>query len=472
MNKAVLVLSGFLGYFFACGFCMGDMGKTITVTLEYAPAPVDNPLKGLVPYAGDRRDSFPHSMEFQYFPLSDFVKDYGVYEWRPLEDFLDAVSQRGNQAVFRVFLEYPGIPTSGGAIPDFLIRDGLVVHRYSDSRLLENSTMEMVTPDYEDGRLRRVLQEFIRALGARYDGDPRIGFITAGLLGYWGEWHTHPHREFFASKEVQKEIMDAYEASFKTTPILLRYPAGENHDHYAANAQRFFGYHDDSFAWTTINTGRKEDLWSFMTRLEEAGEAALEKWETRPIGGEIRPEAWGKVFDVNPGDDRIQDFLRCVETTHVTWLMDTGMFSGDNSAQNAERVERAKEMVRRMGYEFHVSSATITPRGRTTLQVTVQVENRGVAPFYYAWSPVFALLDKNGKIVREQRGTGRLSGLLPGEVPASWSAEITTRRLPKGTYIVALTVPNPIPNGKPIRFANKTQDQHAKGWLSLAEIVR
>jgi len=290
----------------------------ITVRLEYAPAPVDNPLKGLVPYAGDRRGRIPHSMEFQYFPLSDLVKDYGVYDWQPLENFLDAVSQRGHQAIFRVMLEYPGSPASFKLIPDFLLSDGLAVHRYPNSRLTEGAPMEMVTPNYEDERLRRVFKEFISALGARYDGDPRIGFITAGLLGYWGEWHTHPHIELFASKDVQKEIMDAYEASFKKTPILLRYPAGENQDRYAANAQRCFGYHDDSFAWTTINTGKKQDRWSFMTRLTEAGEGALEKWKTHPIGGEIRPEAWGKVFDIDPGGDRIQDFLQCVAATHVT----------------------------------------------------------------------------------------------------------------------------------------------------------
>jgi len=31
-------------------------------------------------------------------------------------------------------------------------------------------------------------------------------------------------------------------------------------------------------------------------------------------------------------------------------------------------------------------------------------------------------------------------------------------------------VPNRLPNGLPIRFANTTQDQHADGWLSLTLI--
>jgi hypothetical protein len=50
---------------------------------------------------------------------------------------------------------------------------------------------------------------FIAALGRRYDGDSRIGFITAGLLGGWGEWHgMAPRYELFAGKDLQAAITD------------------------------------------------------------------------------------------------------------------------------------------------------------------------------------------------------------------------------------------------------------------------
>lgn len=31
-------------------------------------------------------------------------------------------------------------------------------------------------------------------------------------------------------------------------------------------------------------------------------------------------------------------------------------------------------------------------------------------------------------------------------------------------------MPNPMPTGKPVRFANKTQDEHLAGWLTLGEV--
>ena len=32
-------------------------------------------------------------------------------------------------------------------------------------------------------------EKFIKALAARYDGDPRLGGLDLGSYGNWGEWH-------------------------------------------------------------------------------------------------------------------------------------------------------------------------------------------------------------------------------------------------------------------------------------------
>jgi Domain of unknown function (DUF4832) len=439
-------------------------GETVRRTLEYAPAPVDNPLKGLVPYVGDVRDRFPHSMEFSYLPLSALVTGYNQYDWKPLENLLDAVAARGHQTVFRVYLEYPG---KTNVIPAFLINDGLKIHKYVNTNTQPIPPEKIETPDYGNAKLRKVMKQFIAALGKKYDGDPRIGFITAGLLGKWGEWHDYPRDELFASKEVQAEVMDAYEAAFKTTQILVRYPAGEQQERRAPNTQRRLGYHDDSFAWSTLATSNKGESWFFMAAMKAAGPAAIDKWKTHPIGGEIRPEAWGKVFDLDSGNKKIQDFRMCVEATHVSWLMDSGMFV----KQNAELIKRAKEEVRRMGYEFHVSAVTITHVSNRTLEVKVAVENRGVAPYYYDWPVEFGLLGTDGSVVKIFKSTVKLTGLLPGVKPRVWDEKLALQGVKAGAYKLALRVPNPLPQGLAVRFANKTQDQHAFGWLTLMPIA-
>lgn len=441
-----------------------NSGAAERVELRYAPSPVENPLKGLVPYASATNVNFPHSMEFNYLAYSDLVKGYDEFDWSSLERLLNDISGRGHQAVIRIFLEYPG---KTNVIPQFLIEDGLVVHKYVNTNTAPLPPKEVETPDYENQGLRRSLKNFIAAFGEKYDGDVRLGFITAGLLGTWGEWHTYPRGELFASKLVQAEVMDAYAAAFKITPILLRYPAGEQTWGKASNAERPFGFHDDSFAWATLDTGRPEDSWFYIPALKQAGPLAEEKWREHPIGGEIRPEAWGKVFDKVPGDSNIQDFRKCVEQTHASWLMDTGMFQ---TKPSDERRRRAEAEVQHMGYEFHIPSIEFS-KTDAKLTVAVELENRGVAPFYYDWPLEYGLLS-DGREIKVFPASGSLTRLLPGDIARKWSDAIDLSSVPAGKYVLALRVVNPLSNGIPLRFANAAQDRDAPGWLSLVYFDR
>lgn len=428
------------------------------LTFQYQPSPPDNPLRGLVPYAGgDKRDLFPHSLEFNYLPLSDLMIGIDQFDWQPLEELLTDVASRGHQTVFRVWMVYPG---HEDGIPEFLVRDGVKVTEWLNTNTQPFPPKKVRTPDYDDPRMVRALRNFIAALGKKYDGDPRIGFITAGLLGTWGEWHEYPRDDLFANKQTQREIMDAFERAFSVTPILLRYPAGQDHWHYAENDQRRFGYHDDSFAWATLDTGREEDNWFFVPATNRAGPAAVDKWKQAPIGGEIRPELWGKIFDDPPSHDKAQSFSKCVQQTHASWLMDTGMF---NEKQPDARRRNAIAEVSRMGYEFHLSAARATRQG-DQIEVSVDVQNRGVAPFYYDWKLELALLDAGASPTRTWSTDWKLTGLLPGQ-QRRWTMKIPASEVSDDTPI-ALRVVNPLSGGLPLRFANARQRDN--GWIDVA----
>ena len=423
--------------------------------LEYRTAPVDNPLKGLVPYAAPQPNRFPHSLEFSYVRFSDLVIGPDRYDWQPLEKLLEEVSSRGNQTIFRVYLEYPD---KKSGIPKFLIEGGLNVHRWQNVDMAADGQKGSVeTPDYEDQTLRKTLQQFIAALGKKYDGDARIGFITAGLLGIWGEWHNYPKDDLWASKQTQVEVLESYESAFSKTPILLRYPAGKDHDAQAANDNRPFGYHDDSFAYATLETGKDQDAWFFENLMIQSG--VTQKWKTHPIGGEIRPEVWGCCFDDDPCTPKNQSFAQCRDQTHVTWLMDSGLF--ENQA-DANRLENATRAVRKMGYEFFVQSATID-RADKGSKLRLEISNTGIAPFYHSgWTIKIRALDAEG---RDEIETGlELTQILPGQVK-TLQCEVPSELGKK--FLIG--IPNPMLGGKPLRFANDTQDKDQPGWLTIGD---
>jgi hypothetical protein len=402
------------------------------VDLVYAPSPADNPMKGLVPYVdADGRDHFPCSLEFRYFAFSDLMTGPEQFDWSAIEKTLAKTSSRGNQLVLRVFLETPG---KKKGVPNFLVDQGLKITQWKSDDGMN------YTPDYENDLLGKAMRDFIAAFGKKYDGDPRIGYITCGILGMWGEWHDYPREELFASKKVQNEILEAYEVAFTKTAVLHRYPAGADNYQYARNDTRPMGYHDDSFAWATLDTGKEDDSWFYMSLLNAAGSEAMNKWEAHPIGGEIRPELWKAHFTDKPHKKQ-QDFTKCVQQTHVTWLMDSGLFG--HRKPSADRVSRAKSEVSKMGYELYVSKAEVADG-----LLTFTVENRGVAPFYQDWPIEFAYSAPTIK-TRPILTDWKLSEVMPGQ-RIKWQVSVP----PTDDLQVQLRVIHPMEGGKPLRFAN------------------
>ncbi len=466
--------------------------------LDYAPAPADNPLKGLMPFynaygSADTpiANDFPHSMEYFYVPLRDLMNGPDIFTFDTgLEPQLDSISGRGHQAVLRVYMDYPGRYTG---IPQFLLDGGLKVRHYTYFGNLPNAS---VCPDYDDPKLLNALESFIAALGKRYDGDPRIGFIEVGLIGFWGEWHTWPQDGFTREDSVlkaqpdpkeenwmpsdanQMRILKDYDAAFNTTRLLVRYPMGmPTKGADAAPGYRVpyqsvalnIGYHDDSYAYETL-FGKD---WYFMGKMEWRG--AADKWKTEPIGGELRPEIQLSVWS-NPIPKQAEDFSMAVDATHVSWLIAHSIFTSRSMTSTAAPYQQALAGARRMGYEFYISAVELPDVGGSEpLRVSIRLENRGVAPFYYDWPVELGVVDTSGQSVATWKTDWKITGLLPTAAGITPYTELSFTQsapgLAKGEYKLVMHVVNPLKNGKELKFANATQDQDLAGWLTLGEFA-
>ncbi|MDZ4829938.1 MAG: hypothetical protein SGJ09_07030 [Phycisphaerae bacterium] len=104
------------------------------------------------------------------------------------------------------------------------------------------------------------------------------------------------------------------------------------------------------------------------------------------------------------------------------------------------------------------------------LSVDLEIENRGVAPFYYGWKAEWGLLTA-GVVAKSFPGSGELLGLLPDDKPRIWSQTLEVRSVMAGKYTVAVRFPNSLSGGAPVRFANITQESSEPGWLLLGEVV-
>ncbi|MFS0788825.1 DUF4832 domain-containing protein [Shouchella sp. 1P09AA] len=464
-----------------------------TFQLHYSPAPIDNPLKGFLPFSESvswrtEPNEIPYSMEFFYIGLNDIMQHFDEFDWSKLETKLNDVASRGNQAIFRVYLDYPHRPSG---IPPFLLDLGLETKDYHyESNGGPNGTS--VAPNYDDENLQLALTQFIEALGNRYDGDPRIGFIQAGLIGFWGEWHTHPQdgwtpanswdgelveqkdgraTDWMPSLGNQEAIVQGFDQSFDQTKILVRYPTEFNQN---VNV----GYHDDSFAFQTLPPCLGGEVWHFVGRLQENQE--MDKWKTEPIGGEIRPEIQLKMWDNDPpqyidepiGGAQGEDYYKSLELTHASWLKIQEVFQ---TPLSGEAMKRAQEGSRDLGYEYYVSTAYVKETDGF-LKAAINIQNTGIAPFYYDWDIEIAAKGTNGT-VQSWSTDWDITSILPkdkdtrehNDVLMEWSS---TSTLSEGGYDILVRVVNPLlestSQAKSFHFANIEQEEN--GWLKIGEV--
>ena len=357
---------------------------TDTHLLEYAPEEtVDNPFRGfLTNYDwSEPANDLPHSLEFRYLPLSSVVLDENIYDYTVLEDALNTAKDRGNHLILRFYLDYP---TLDSGMPNHL------------SNVVSCTPYEDYgggcTPDYENPDLQSTLLSFIDDFGLNYDGDQRLAFIQIGLLGFWGEWHTYPHTDLFASDQVQQDIITAFDQSFSTTPIQLRYPSQDS-------SSRNIGFHDDSFAYATIGS----TAWFFQPRLE-AAQANL-SWQNSPIGGEVYPALQSLLFtEEYTIETHQQDLQLCLEETHASYLLNYFAFSGSGTGYTGAQKEQAEVFSQGMGYQYTITQIDIV---RSNLEdylldwsIDITLSNEGNAPSYY---PIALNLSWNNEIYELQQ---------------------------------------------------------------------
>jgi hypothetical protein len=135
-------------------------------------AGIGNPLKGLTTspvWTGPSTPvNLPTSLEFHYVGLNEVLIGDNVFDWSVLDKTLNDAASRYKHVIWRLYCHYPGRAL---AVPQYLLDRNI--------QIVDGS------PNYNDETLLLAFEQFIIALGSRYDGHKSLAFIQMGLLGYW-----------------------------------------------------------------------------------------------------------------------------------------------------------------------------------------------------------------------------------------------------------------------------------------------
>ena len=98
--------------------------------------------------------------------------------------------------------------------------------------------------------------------------------------------------------------------------------------------------------------------------------------------------------------------------------------------------------------------------------IELSVSNRGVAPFYYDWPVETVVLNGAQQPVATIENKIQLSKVLP-EKTVTWQISVSQKQGAADDLKIGVRVPNLMPNGRSLRFANKEQSLDGDQWLVI-----
>jgi hypothetical protein len=135
----------------------------------------------------DTIDDFPGlSVVYLRVPWSFLEPEENKYNWSLLDTPAMRWIDKGKQVALRITSSESWMRW---ATPKWVHDGGAKGHNFTVRKGLDKNG-PFWEPDYDDPVFLKKLENFVRVLAKRYDGNTNIAFIDIGSFGVWGEGHT------------------------------------------------------------------------------------------------------------------------------------------------------------------------------------------------------------------------------------------------------------------------------------------
>ncbi|HEX42898.1 MAG TPA: DUF4832 domain-containing protein [Phycisphaerales bacterium] len=447
----------------------------ITVTPQESDELLANPGMGWQTFHRTRDadkslpDWIPSTVHYARWGWGVLEPEQGKIDYAFLDGVLEQTRRAGQQLAFRVMCcsTSPGRPYHPAWLKD--VGGVVLAADYGNQQ-------DLLIPDLDDPFTLDLHLDFIKRLGARYDGHPDIDHLDLGTVGWWGEWHMSSSKSAkMPSADNCKKIIDAYHAAFTKTPLLMLI-GGRECLTYAA--QRGAGWRADCLG----DMGGFSKTWCHMcdaypSLVREAGVDNL--WKTAPVAWET---CWDMRRWVQEGWS-LRFIFNYALALHGSYLNNKSAPLPEGESVRPE-VER---FLRRLGYRLVLRELTHprTLRAGEPAVLNMKWQNVGSAPCYRPYRVAYRLANTSGYQAVLVGGT-TVEKWMPGSVetftdaffdqpadlPPGPMVEVSDRLtvpadIPAGRYRLAVGIVGPDDDRPVVRLAIKGRDKD--GWYPLGE---
>lgn len=330
----------------------------------------------------------------------------GEYNFEFIDYVLNEAEKRGQKVILRFI---PNADRSGPLeLPLwFMKKVGMnPVRETGDKRT-------PIHPDYFNA-----ICKLIKTIGNHINGDRRVDSIDISLISAWGE----NDQIDMVPQSDWKMLVDAYTEAFPNTPLVCQY---NNTDVIKyANLSRPIGIRGDCL-------GNMSDYIDahMRTQYHRTFCEMNELWKSAPINFEV---CWIVKHWHDMGWD-IDFIIKQSLRWHIT------SFNGKSARIPANLRDKMENWIKKMGYRFCIRLVDFVNEASAgdTVNLTVFLENIGVAPIYHKYPMVIRL--RNGATVYDFETDADITKWLPGS--HKWEGCIVLpEKIQKGTYCLEMGI--------------------------------
>ncbi len=356
----------------------------------------------------DTLDDFPGlSTVYLRLPWSFIEPQKNKFMWETVDTPAQKWIDKGKRIAFRIsatesWLYY--------ATPKWVFDEGVTGYEAGrETRLLE--------PDYGDPLFLEYVENFVRTMAERYDGNPNVAFVDVGHFGMWGEGHTvstTPQHGKSWDIEIQKKHIDIYCRHFKRTLLCIS-------DDYAGHDLRGDRFPIMDYAFSRGVTMRDDSI--LVSKSPEHwyhAEMAQLFWPTLPVI--LEHEHYG--LSARRGNWNGDLLVQSVEDYHASY-MSIHWWPREFLEKNRSFVDRINQ---RIGYRLQLRTLKWPQKVKLGEEFVIWSEwsNAGVAPCYGGGFPCFTLKDEKGGIVSVMVDNTLDLKALPTDKPGKASPAVAT----------------------------------------------
>ena len=398
---------------------------------------LNNPYMGWVPWAYGGPYEQPHKLVYAGITWRELEPQKGLYDFTSFEkkNKFDYWRSQGVKINLRIILDYPQ-KNAHIDIPDWLYNE-----IKGDGTHYSVDWGKGFSPNYSNTKLIVYHKQLISTLANRYNNDPIVANIQLGSLGHWGEWHTKKDSSIsipFPTIAVTDQYVQHYIDGFTNKILAMRRPFKIARDNRLGLFNDSFGNLRQTYDYFLdfINNGYTDYLTG------ENHPPMPDFWKYAPSGGEFANAPGLVHFE----EDRIASTLQQIKDSHTSWLGPSCPGTQPSGTQHQANFDK---VLKTMGYRFVLKSVSHAGNAAAgdSIPVTMEWNNKGVAPFYYNWPLELSLSDSNGSIVAKMQCSSDIRKWLPGPVSITENFNIPAN-IANGVYTLCIAIIDP-DTGKP-----------------------